>query len=165
MPNLDFRKCFALEIKSTPVRRLCSFHVDVTYNGNTFKAGRIIEIGELDIGNPEASFFVTIDISGEEDFWLNNRTPFQCEGYWLADLSEHQNTAFVKYLQVNGRLSQAQINGVELKFEIVNGLDDVDLGDIKYWTDEQQQRDYPGDMGLQYKQNIQDSRSASQWPN
>ena len=175
MPNLDFPQCVVMTVARNPDAmgnaqtplRLSDYRVDVTLGANVYKADKILEVSPLEIGDPseEYQFDITLDITEQEDrnFWMQNRDPLQCEIAFLADKDE--TGTWTQYHSLKGRLGDPEATGNKLRTSIVRKLEDVDLGEPKYWTHAQQQRDFPGDLGLEYKSKQTVGSEANVWPN
>ena len=67
-------------------------------------------------------------------------------------------------LSYSGRLSSPTMVNGRLTVELETLRGDVDHGEIRYWSHEDQERRYPGDKGLEYMRQLAQKGTETGWP-
>lgn len=140
---------------------------DIFFNGRMYHGTNgIISVSNygIELGEPNNRFTASIQLSTSEvtrQFLIDNG-PYHIEIDWIY--SEDNGATWQRLeRKLIGQLSRPLIKNQIYTIEIETIHGDVDRGEVKYWSDEDQKREYPGDRGLEYMRAISEGIDIK-WP-
>ena len=143
---------YAITINTSPVTRFWTGRGRLDYQGDLFEGGgRAVGVGEIELvsGNPDRRLTITLSSippSVRAEFLQDvGAVEVEVSLIYSADRGATWRAAPLSY---NGRLSSPTMVNGRLTVELETLRGDVDHGEIRYWSHEDQERRYPRRQGL-----------------
>lgn len=141
---------------------------NLVYEGKTYRgAAQFMDLSVLDyqVDQPNRRLSAILAAGNEEiqKIFISDSNIYLVEVIWLVSLDgglTYQNTGR-KYL---GRTNGPTYANGQYSVEIEPTLSDQFRQEPRYWSDEEQQATYPGDLGLSYASELVDGLKKGRWP-
>lgn len=151
---------------STPLR-LWTGKQDLVYQGQTYLgAGNVLSVGEIELGlqQPDRRLSITLSgiPSGRRSQFLQDLGPLPVIVKWIRSSDLGQNWTEVS--SFTGRLSNPIMQDGSIQVEIETERGDIDHGSVVRWSHEDQQRRYPGDLGMEHLRALSQQGIDTTWP-
>ena len=141
---------------------------DLNYNEKVYKgAGRFIELSQLDyqVDQPNNRLTATLVAGSEEvqQIFVSDDKIYLVEIQWIISIDGGVNFSPTgrEYL---GRTNGPTYSNGQYTIEIEPTLSDQFRQQPVYWSDEEQQAKYPGDLGLNFASDLIDGVKKGKWP-
>ena len=148
--------------------RLWSGRGEQTFNGETYiGGGQIFKVGAFEntLGNPVRRMEIQVSVLDEVRLasFLEFLPPFEVTVKYVG--RKTLDDAWVELPQgYKGRASTPRIYKGILTLELETYFGDIDYGDQKQWSHEDQMARFPGDKGLEYMRALEDEDVSTTWP-
>ena len=159
---------YAITINTSPVTRFWTGRGRLDYQGDLFEGGgRAVGVGEIELvsGNPDRRLTITLSSippSVRAEFLQDvGAVEVEVSLIFSADRGSTWRAAPLSY---SGRLSSPTMVNGRLTVELETLRGDVDHGETRYWSHEDQERRYPGDKGFEYMRQLAQKGTETSWP-
>ena len=157
-----------LQVDADPVEYYCTGPVKIMYGANEYLP-LMIDIDNLEnrADVPDERITVTLDVRDTRlrVLYLVDRGPLQVTATKVKS-DDQGNTWTSTGAVFIGKLSATLYRDQKCYAEVETLKGDVDRGEVVHWSHEDQQRNYPGDLGLQWVRETvhQDPERNFGWP-
>ena len=159
---------YAITINTSPVTRFWTGRGRLDYQGDLFEGGgRAVGVGEIELvsGNPDRRLTITLSSippSVRAEFLQDvGAVEVEVALIYSTDRGDTWRNAPLTY---NGRLSSPTMVNGRLTVELETLRGDVDHGEVRYWSHEDQERRFPGDKGFEYMRQLAQKGTETGWP-
>ena len=159
---------YAITINTSPVTRFWTGRGRLDYLGDLYEGGgRAVGVGEIELvsGNPDRRLTITlssIPTSVRAEFLQDvGAVEVEVALIFSADRGSTWRAAPLSY---SGRLSSPTMVNGRLTVELETLRGDVDHGEVRYWSHEDQERRFPGDKGMEYMRQLAQKGTETSWP-
>ena len=149
---------YAITIQTDPPTRFWTGRGRLDYSGDLFEGGgQAVGVGEVELvsGNPDRRLTITLSSipSALRAQFLQDVGAVEVEVALIfsADRGSTWQSAPLSY---SGRLSSPTMVNGRLTVELETLRGDVDHGEVRYWSHEDQERRFPGDKGMEYMRQL-----------
>ena len=159
---------YAITIQTNPISRFWTGRGRLDYQGDLFEGGgRAVGVGEVELvsGNPDRRLTITL-----------SSIPPSVRAAFLQDVGAVEVEVALIFstdkgatwrsapLSYSGRLSSPTMVSGRLTVELETLRGDVDHGEVRYWSHEDQERRFPGDKGCEYMRQLAGKGTETGWP-
>ena len=159
---------YAITIQTDPPTRFWTGRGRLDYSGDLFEGGgQAVGVGEVELvsGNPDRRLTITLSSipSALRAQFLQDVGAVEVEVALIfsADRGSTWQSAPLSY---SGRLSSPTMVNGRLTVELETLRGDVDHGEVRYWSHEDQMRRFPGDKGMEYMRQLAQKGTETSWP-
>ena len=159
---------YAITINTDPITRFWTGRGRLDYAGELYEGGgRAVGVGEVELvsGNPDQRLTITLSSippSVRAEFLQDvGAVEVEVSLIFSVDRGATWRSAPLSY---SGRLSSPTMVNGRLTVELETLRGDVDHGEIRYWSHEDQERRYPGDKGFEYMRQLAQKGTETGWP-
>lgn len=158
-----------ITVEYETVLRLWTGEGDLEFGGQTWRGGgAALRVSEVETASGEPDRRVTLTLSGiprdlRREF-LQDEGPLPVTVGWIYS-TDRGGTWTEIPISFRGRLSTPALSDGVLTVEIETQRGDVDRGRPLRWSHEDQQRRFPGDLGMEYMRKLaHDDGIETGWP-
>ena len=143
-----------------------SYEVDIVVGGETYSASTILNRSDVEAasGAPGERANVTLSLISDTLYasFADDLGPAKVVMGWAKSDDGVTWTAVNRTFE--GKLSRGAIQSREYSIEIETPKGDVGKDGFRTWSHEDQIREFPGDLGLEYTRKLADSQLITGWP-
>ena len=158
-----------ITVSTDPVTRVWTGYGDLTVGTRTFLGmGRALSVGAMELSAEEPDKRLVIELSGipqdQRAVFLQDVGPVEVLIEWVWSNDAGETWTKLTDIQFRGRLSSPSFSDGVFRIEVETYRGDVDAGQPKLWSNEDQQRRTPGDLGMEYMRILANEGLETGWP-